>query len=1568
MWGRSVLGLLLLSAGAKADCLILGAVTLKKCPEPACSALGRWSTALLTGQSPDSNDVFYLCQPPRDYQCLEDFFGSSLVQGALPPDLTQEVFCYTPAPPVCDLLGGVVKVPNTCYGEDCSQLNIAAGALAAGGLPSQDVIHWTCSRKAECLDPFFADPIVQGAAGGMTTADFCGFAPKYECKPLGLIPLPDCHYVQCAAITRILTEPSATPQDIQLMCDARESCALPLFDNNLVKAQGEHIDKWCGTPAPNRQQPTNCVLPSGDGTFEECSATQEETGLKCCDDVHGELAAVNTTCEEVSIDVANQCKMDVNDRLYQMYLCPIDDANGTRRKVEEVCPKRCKYTKTPGCECPASYDKGCPALQCFVPDDEVFDWGVKCADCETYGMTLRCTDPDTTMRTALLVVLIVMLVVILGILVGYTAHEIALKKGFTQKKPAMKRRRPSLLEGGVMKNFPGGAVRAMSGCFYFFERYRLAFERMCWRFGFFLSAHRVPFFTCFMLLLVALAVCGLPQAEIDRNPSGEDWAPEGSELQNQLKFWTKWTSSGKVAPTAFMMVGYDDNRDAITQEILHATWRIFHLLRDINVPCKRSDGNGTFQVGYEDFCLRIPETPAFEAIYPGEKPCIQPGPLDCFFEGTWQIENTTGHKWPDVVDPRTTSLESAVAILNGIFGATDPAVDNYRGRPSYMDLNNDQIRARISEFKQRPGGCYNWATGFSMPRNLAVGGGTENVSQGCPRPDPKIKTEWIYGKFLAHLIWTEGVENARESRPRLQAASTDELIDARDRYEDAITDELERIDNDEVNFPGIRVSVIWSTFQEDVIKELASAQFLFIIIGYALMGLVLLGEVSCTNQLENLFWIGLIYYAFIMTSATGAAFGVIALADQKYTHLMLQVLPYLAIGLGVDDMFLLLHYFRKVKGKETRSSHEIVADLMHGGGRSVTLTSLTNFLTFFGGTLTPISALRNYLILGGLIVLFNYISAVICLPLMLSYWTDHFTSKNESVPTTAKKEEEAETFEFGERVVVDYYAPALLNRKVQIGLVLSWVIFVVFCSIALLTFAPLTVDFDITDFAPSGTYLARSVADFQDNFVDQSYRHSWYAQCGPNEGNLDLTDPIVQEKLQITSYRLGFVPEINDLTDDETDSAMKMWLFRFYEFVEANEPQSLHKKWASNNTPAKTACSKACLIEANDNKTVCELLGECVYYQAGQPWYVEQSRFYELFHTWRHIVDGGIDSLAALAYGSRQFGYKYGDNVFNPEPGCQEAGCNDTNVVMLFHNSITVDSRCISSPKEWKDHTDEMTNALQRDLGEKVWMRPTGPYYDTVLYSETTNFFWTTLAISVAGVFVAGVVVPVSLSGALFVAASGLASTIELTALLMMAGISFTQVIAVSIIMAIGLSVDPVVHVVSAYEHCLEPGRPARLRHAIRYATLPVLKSGISTIISFIMMAASPFPYVIKYSFLPLLISILISLVHGVLWIPALLGLFGSNYELDDLPTSPGATGPMIGNSPQAKEMKLAGVAPGQTESVLMVQPIAGAQGTGPGVLSVQPLGMEKGTTREAEKQKQTDQALQAIEEKRNHK
>uniref|UniRef100_A0AAX7VF29 SSD domain-containing protein n=1 Tax=Astatotilapia calliptera TaxID=8154 RepID=A0AAX7VF29_ASTCA len=97
---------------------------------------------------------------------------------------------------------------------------------------------------------------------------------------------------------------------------------------------------------------------------------------------------------------------------------------------------------------------------------------------------------------------------------------------------------------------------------------------------------------------------------------------------------------------------------------------------------------------------------------------------------------------------------------------------------------------------------------------------------------------------------------------------------------------------------------------------------------------------------------------------------------------LLMVLPFLALGIGVDDMFLLAHSFT-----ETESNipfKERTGDCLRRTGTSVALTSINNMIAFFMAALVPIPALRAFSLQAAIVVVFNFAMVLLIFPAILS--------------------------------------------------------------------------------------------------------------------------------------------------------------------------------------------------------------------------------------------------------------------------------------------------------------------------------------------------------------------------------------------------------------------------------------------------------------------------------------------------------------------------------------------------------------------------------------------------------
>lgn len=70
-----------------------------------------------------------------------------------------------------------------------------------------------------------------------------------------------------------------------------------------------------------------------------------------------------------------------------------------------------------------------------------------------------------------------------------------------------------------------------------------------------------------------------------------------------------------------------------------------------------------------------------------------------------------------------------------------------------------------------------------------------------------------------------------------------------------------------------------------------------------------------------------------------------------------QILPFLLLSLGVDEMFLLLDKYRDIIKKV---HHDEIGVLLRETGLSVLVTYINNIIAFFAGVMLPIPALKVF--------------------------------------------------------------------------------------------------------------------------------------------------------------------------------------------------------------------------------------------------------------------------------------------------------------------------------------------------------------------------------------------------------------------------------------------------------------------------------------------------------------------------------------------------------------------------------------------------------------------------------
>lgn len=175
-----------------------------------------------------------------------------------------------------------------------------------------------------------------------------------------------------------------------------------------------------------------------------------------------------------------------------------------------------------------------------------------------------------------------------------------------------------------------------------------------------------------------------------------------------------------------------------------------------------------------------------------------------------------------------------------------------------------------------------------------------------------------------------------------------------------------------------------STSVADMLEEFSQFNFMVIFIGYVLM-IIYAGWSQAkfdnwwfsVNSCCQLAVIGVLLITF--SSIGGLGFSTIL--GINFNAATTQIVPFLTLGLGIDDMFLLLHNYHGVL--EAVKSKEI-AILMKETGMSILITSTNNILAFTTGIILPIPALRSFCLQTAILLSFNLFTIMIMYPAFIS--------------------------------------------------------------------------------------------------------------------------------------------------------------------------------------------------------------------------------------------------------------------------------------------------------------------------------------------------------------------------------------------------------------------------------------------------------------------------------------------------------------------------------------------------------------------------------------------------------
>lgn len=221
--------------------------------------------------------------------------------------------------------------------------------------------------------------------------------------------------------------------------------------------------------------------------------------------------------------------------------------------------------------------------------------------------------------------------------------------------------------------------------------------------------------------------------------------------------------------------------------------------------------------------------------------------------------------------------------------------------------------------------------------------------------------------------------------------------------------------------------------QSDVVTILISYLIMFAYIA------VSLGQVNKCSRLliDSKVTLGLGGVLIVLASVISSV-GLFGFCGLPATLIIIEVIPFLVLAVGVDNIFILVQTHQRDKKKPSETHAQHIGRTLGQVGPSMLLTSVSESCCFFLGGLSDMPAVRAFALYAGMALLFDFILQITCFVSLLTLDTKRQASnrldiccfiqgskKNEPDPNADRQEGMLYTF------FKSIYVPILMNKLVR---------------------------------------------------------------------------------------------------------------------------------------------------------------------------------------------------------------------------------------------------------------------------------------------------------------------------------------------------------------------------------------------------------------------------------------------------------------------------------------------------------------------------------------------------------
>ena len=610
--------------------------------------------------------------------------------------------------------------------------------------------------------------------------------------------------------------------------------------------------------------------------------------------------------------------------------------------------------------------------------------------------------------------------------------------------------------------------------------------------------------------------------------------------------------------------------------------------------------------------------------------------------------------------------------------------------------------------------------------------------------------------------------------------------------------------------------------------------------------------------------------------ATLATFGLCGLLTQitglRFNPLTFQILPFLTLGLGINDYFIVAQHLQTVMLEfgDKMTLEDVIAHTISRSGSAVTMSSAANMCAFLLGAISRIPAVQDFAVSVAVSVFFNYILAVMVIPSFLKIdllrvrngWEDPvlwvwrrtvmklFCCGCPAPPAQQRTDLQSET---------SMWARMATSHAFRVGIVCLFAGWMAVCSWAA---SQVSLGLYIHDVAQEGSALEKYSRAIYEDY--RSYPIGLYME---KKDGQDLGDPGTLE-----DARAAEVAFVRSAAFADQEFAESSWITYYLDWNEGllgsgalcyDDVRFIYDGFRDN----KNVCSGAGQNGQDNNTAACAETCTTYHNQSPDPSSDERCQLsedgLECFCPWRAVMktpdwDAFLrgNTYGQIAQSFLSLTDTAGGNATTPE----------ASVTYVFYEGV----------RSFEDQT-----AAMRSGREVLDKQDADMFaYDGQIYAMSEQYLWIrkdlliAVGAAIAAAFIIMCPLIVHVMGAIIVCFVLVALEVQLYGCLHLFNLRLNAVTLVNSIMAVGFGVEFCAHFTRCF--MLATGsRNERMLKAYREISLPILSGGFTSFLSLLPIAFSQYSYFKTYFLGYYTLLIVLALVSALVFLPVFLALIG---------------------------------------------------------------------------------------------